>query len=108
MSPQTHNLKRGLIAALLGTVLTACGTPDDVFTGSVPPAREPAVTQTVQPTPQPALATPTPVSGSAQPTATPQPADDTPTPGSGSEQPTPTLQPTIQPIIGFSPQSGQP
>ncbi|HEY0733880.1 MAG TPA: hypothetical protein VGD69_03160 [Herpetosiphonaceae bacterium] len=90
MSPHTHNLKRGLIAALLGTVLTACGTPDDVFqsAGSIPPTREPAVTQTAQPTPLPALATTTPVSGSAQPTATPQPA--------------------AQPIIGFSPQSGQP
>ncbi|HEY0606082.1 MAG TPA: hypothetical protein VGD58_24370, partial [Herpetosiphonaceae bacterium] len=33
----------------------------------------------------------------AQSTATPQPADATP-----------TLQPTVQPIIGFSPQSGQP
>lgn len=95
MSPQTHNLKRGLIVALLGTVLAACGTPDEPFTsaGNIPPTRQPVATQTAQPasftpTPQIVVTTPTPVSGSGLPTVTPQPA--------------------AQPIIGFSPQAGSP
>jgi hypothetical protein len=97
MTPQTYNLKRGLLVALLGTVLAACGTPDGSFpsAGSIPPTTTPGVTQPSQPTiftptPQTAVATPTPVIRDSQP------------------QPTVTPQTAAQPIIGFSPQSGQP
>jgi hypothetical protein len=77
MNPQIQHIKRGLLAALLGTTLAACGAPAVV----------------TQPTPR---STPT-----AQPAATPQPVAGAPT-----IVPAPAAA-TAQPIIGFNPASGR-
>jgi hypothetical protein len=81
-------IKRGLMVALLGTLLTACGTPYLASTAGSTPTREPTgITQTSQPD-RPTL----------QPVANPSTPIGT----------TATTTTPAQPIIGFSPQSGQP
>lgn len=89
MSRRTHTLQRAVIAALLGTTLTACGTP----VLSTAPASN------ISPTTQPAA--------SVVPIAS-QPAAGNPAPTT-VVVPTPVdAQPAASPVIGFEPKAGAP
>lgn len=87
MFRRTHTLQRAVLAALLGTTLTACGAPvlSTAPTSQSSPTRQPVASAAPAPS--------QPAAGNPLPTAVPTPVD---------------TQLAPRPVIGFEPKAGTP